>query len=81
MEQFDAFSWLKLLFLGRNWHCWSPNDTHSQDKTGRTAVWRAVCVKIIAFTDVDMDKILSMSTSTRCSPAVPKLLRHPCGYG
>ena len=32
-------------------------------------------------TDMDMDKILSMSTSTRCSPVVPKLLHHPCGYG
>ena len=32
-------------------------------------------------TDMDMDKILSMSTSTRCSLVVPKLLHHPCGYG
>ena len=30
----------------------------------------AVCVKIIAFTDLDMDNILSMSTSPRSSPVV-----------
>ena len=24
IEQFDSFSLLKLLFLVRNWHCWSP---------------------------------------------------------
>ena len=46
IEQFDSFLLLKLLFLVRNWHCWSrkafPRQmTHqSWEKTAKTAVFR-----------------------------------------
>ena len=45
-EQFDSFSLLKLLFLVRNWHCWSqkafPRQMTPQirEKTSKTAVFR-----------------------------------------
>ena len=46
IEQFDSFSLLKLLFLVRNWHCWSrkafPRQMipQSREKTAKTAVFR-----------------------------------------
>ena len=46
IEQFDSFSPLELLFLVRNWHCWSPKAFHrqmttqSREKTAKTAVFR-----------------------------------------
>ena len=46
IEQFDSFSLLKLLFLVRNWHCWSrkafPREMTPQSwgKTAKTAVFR-----------------------------------------
>ena len=46
IEQFDSFSLLKLLFLVRNWHCWSPKafprqiTPQSRGKTAKTAVFR-----------------------------------------
>ena len=45
-EQFDSFSLLKLLFLVRNWHCWSRKAFTRQmtpqirEKTAETAVFR-----------------------------------------
>ena len=45
-EQFDSFSLLKLLFLVRNWHCWSRRaftrqmTPKSEKKTAKTAVFR-----------------------------------------
>ena len=45
-EQFDSFSLLKLLFLVRNWHCWSRKAFTRQmtpqirEKTANTAVFR-----------------------------------------
>ena len=45
-EQFDSFSLLKLLFLVRNWHCWSRKAFTRQmtpqigEKTVKTAVFR-----------------------------------------
>ena len=45
IEQFDSFSLLKLLFLVRNWHCWSPKafprqmTPQSRGKTAKTAVF------------------------------------------
>ena len=45
-EQFDSFSLLKLLFLVRNWHCWSRKAFTRQmtpqirEKTAKTAVFR-----------------------------------------
>ena len=48
IEQFDSFSLLKLLFLVRNWHCWSRKafrfprqmTPQSREKTAKTAVFR-----------------------------------------
>ena len=46
IEQFDSLSLLKLLFLVRNWHCWSPKTfsrqmtPQSRGKTAKTAVFR-----------------------------------------
>ena len=46
IEQFDSFSLLKLLFLVRNWHCWSRKafprqmTPQSREKTAETAVFR-----------------------------------------
>ena len=46
IEQFDSFSMLKLLFLVRNWHCWSRKafprqmTPQSREKTAKTAVFR-----------------------------------------
>ena len=46
IEQFDSFSLLKLFFLIRNWHCWSPKafprqmTPQSREKTAKTAVFR-----------------------------------------
>ena len=46
IEQFDSFSLLKLLFLVRNWHCWSRKAFTRQitpqirEETGKTAVFR-----------------------------------------
>ena len=46
IEQFDSFSLLKLLFLFRNWHCWSRKafprqmTPQSREKTAKTAVFR-----------------------------------------
>ena len=46
VEQFDSFSLLKLLFLVRNWHCWSRKafprqmTPQSREKTAKTAVFR-----------------------------------------
>ena len=46
IEQFDSFSLLKLLFLARNWHCWSrkafPRQMTPQirKETAKTAVFR-----------------------------------------
>ena len=46
IEQFDSFSMLKLLFLVRNWHCWSRKafpcqmTPQSREKTVKTAVFR-----------------------------------------
>ena len=46
IEQFDSFSLLKLLFLVRNWHCWSRKafprqmTPQSRGKTAKTAVLR-----------------------------------------
>ena len=46
IEQFDSFSVLKLLFLVRNWHCWSRKafprqmTPQSREKTAKTAVFR-----------------------------------------
>ena len=46
IEQFDSFSMLKLLFLVRNWHCWSRKafprqmTAQSREKTAKTAVFR-----------------------------------------
>ena len=56
----------------------APRQTalHSS-RSDHSAVWSAVCIKIIA----DMEKILSTSTSAGCTPVVSKLLRNPCGYG
>ena len=45
-EEFDSFSLLKLLFLVRNWHCWSRKaftrqmTPKSEKKTAKTAVFR-----------------------------------------
>ena len=45
-KEFDSFSLLKLLFLVRNWHCWSrkafPRQMipWSREKTAKTAVFR-----------------------------------------
>ena len=46
IKQFDSFSLLKLLFLVRNWHCWSRKaftrqmTPQSREKTAKTAVFR-----------------------------------------
>ena len=46
IEQFDSFSLLKLLFLVRNWHCWSRKAFTRQmtpqirEETAKTAVFR-----------------------------------------
>ena len=46
-EQFDSFSLLKLLFLVRNWHCWSRKAFTRQmtpqirEKTAKTAVFHS----------------------------------------
>ena len=46
VEQFDSFSLLKLLFLVRNWHCWSRKAFTRQmtpqirEETVKTAVFR-----------------------------------------
>ena len=46
IEQFDSFSLLKLLFLLRNWHCWSRKafprqmTPEAEKKTANTAVFR-----------------------------------------
>ena len=46
IEQFDSFSMLNLLFLVRNWHCWSPKafprqmTPQSRGNTAKTAVFR-----------------------------------------
>ena len=46
IEQFDSFSMPKLLFLVRNWHCWSRKafprqmTTQTREKTAKTAVFR-----------------------------------------
>ena len=46
IERFDSFLLLKLLFLVRNWHCWSwkafPRQMtpQSREKTAKTAVFR-----------------------------------------
>ena len=46
IEQFDSFSLLKVLFLVRNWHCWSRKafprqmTPRSREKTAKTAVFR-----------------------------------------
>ena len=46
IEQFDSFSLLKLLFLVRNWHCWSQKAFTRQmtpqirEETAKTAVFR-----------------------------------------
>ena len=46
IEQFYSFSLLKLLFLVRNWHCWSRKafprqmTPQSQEKTVKTAVFQ-----------------------------------------
>ena len=46
IEQFDSFSLLKLLFLVRNWYCWSRKAFTRQmtpqirEETGKTAVFR-----------------------------------------
>ena len=46
IEQFASFSMLKLLFLVRNWHCWSRKafprqmTPQSREKTAKTAVFR-----------------------------------------
>ena len=46
IEQFDSFSLLKLLFLVRNWHCWSRKafprqmTPQSREKTAKTAIFR-----------------------------------------
>ena len=46
IEQFDSFSLLKLLFLVRNWHCWSRKAFTRQmtpqirEETGKTTVFR-----------------------------------------
>ena len=46
IEQFDSFSLLKLLFVVRNWHCWSRKafprqmTPQSREKTAQTAVFR-----------------------------------------
>ena len=45
IEQFDSFSLLKLMFLVRNWHCWSRKafprqmTPQSREKTAKTAVF------------------------------------------
>ena len=46
IEQFDSFSLLKLLFLVRNWHCWSRKaftrrmTPQIREETAKTAVFR-----------------------------------------
>ena len=46
IEQFDSLSMLKLLFLVRNWHCWSRKaftlqmTPESREKTAKMAVFR-----------------------------------------
>ena len=46
IKQFDSFSLLKLLFLVRNWHCWSRKafprqmTPQSREKTAKVAVFR-----------------------------------------
>ena len=46
IEQFDSFSLLKLLFLVRNWHCWSRKafprqmTPQSREKAAKTAIFR-----------------------------------------
>ena len=46
IEQFDSFSLLKLLFLVRNWHCWSRKAFTRQmtpqirEETAKTAIFR-----------------------------------------
>ena len=46
IKQFDSISLLKLLFLVRNWHCWSRKafprqmTPQSREKTAKTAVFR-----------------------------------------